>query len=79
MSSPSNSTAEEVDETLEKRSTPIATLARILTASRTGKTPNDDEPVFGEANPLEPRTWSKRRKWYLSILLALFQLSVYVL
>lgn len=39
MSFPNNSTTEEAVKTLEKRSTPIATLERILTASRTGMTP----------------------------------------
>jgi MFS family permease len=29
------------------------------------------------ADPLQPRTWRKSRKWYLSILLAMIQFSVY--
>jgi len=44
------------------------------TSSRSHKSHHGEIPP---SNPLEPRTWSKRRKWYLSILLALLQFSVY--
>src|SRR5271169_5989271 len=44
------------------------------TSSRSHKSLHGEIPP---SNPLEPRTWSKRRKWYLSILLAILQFSVY--
>lgn len=35
-------------------------------------------PTIVAVDPLQPRTWSKAKKWYLSILLAMLQFSVYV-
>jgi hypothetical protein len=36
----------------------------------------DDAQFLVAVDPLQPRTWSKARKWYLSILLAMTQFSV---